>query len=68
MADSTPPTQLKCAICKKLILRGQTYLKCGVSTCNTKRMNLSFCSDACWDAHNPGQNHRNPSYTERVAT
>ena len=39
----------------------------GVSTCNRKRFQLYFCSDSCWDAHNPDQNHRNPSYTEHRA-
>ena len=46
---------------------GGAYLKCGVSTCNRKRFQLYFCSDSCWDAHNPDQNHRNPSYTEHRA-
>jgi hypothetical protein len=46
---------------------GGKYLKCDVSTCNRKRFQLYFCSDTCWDAHNPDQNHRNPGYTEHVA-
>lgn len=57
----------KCSICKKIIPFGGPYLKCVVSTCNQKRFKLVFCSDACWDAHNPEQNHRNPGYTEQVA-
>jgi hypothetical protein len=42
-------------------------LKCTVSTCNRKRTQLIFCTDACWDAHNPDFNHRDPGYTEHVA-
>ena len=57
----------KCSVCKKLIAYGGPYLKCSISTCNRKRFQLYFCSDGCWDAHNPGQNHRNPGYTEHVA-
>ena len=47
----------KCSVCKKPIAFGGAYLKCGVSTCNRKRFQLYFCSDSCWDAHNPDQNH-----------
>ena len=57
----------KCSVCKKPIPFGGAYLKCGVSSCNRKRFQLYFCSDSCWDAHNPDQNHRNPSYTEHRA-
>ena len=56
-----------CNVCKKVIPFGGAYLKCVVSTCNRKRTQLLFCSDSCWDAHNPDQNHRNPGYTEHVA-
>ena len=47
-----------CSSCKNPILHGQRYYKCSVSTCNTARFNLVFCSVACWDAHAPGMNHR----------
>ena len=57
----------RCSVCKSPIAFGGAYLKCGVSTCNRKRFQLYFCSDSCWDAHNPDQNHRNPSYTEHRA-
>ena len=43
----------KCNICKKPIAFGATYLKCVVSTCNRKSFQLYFCSESCWDAHNP---------------
>jgi hypothetical protein len=61
------PAWGKCNVCKKPIPFAGTYLKCVVSTCNRKRMQLLFCSDSCWDAHNPDFNHRNPGYTEHVA-
>src|SRR4051794_33628197 len=61
------PAWQKCSICKKPIEYGAQYLKCVVSTCNRKRFQLYFCSDECWDAHNPDQNHRNPGYTEHFA-
>ena len=63
----TAPMWQKCSVCKKPIQYGAPYLKCAVSTCNRKRFQLYFCSDSCWDAHNPDQNHRNPAYTEHVA-
>jgi hypothetical protein len=61
------PVWSKCNVCKKPISFGGTYLKCTVSTCNRKRTQLLFCSDSCWDAHNPDFNHRNPGYTEHIA-
>jgi hypothetical protein len=57
----------KCNICKKPIAFGAPYVKCTVSTCNRKRLQLIFCSYDCWDAHNPDFNHRDPGYTEHVA-
>lgn len=57
----------KCNICKKPIPFGGAYVKCTVSTCNRKRLQLIFCSHECWDAHNPDFNHRDPGYTEHVA-
>ena len=69
MANAPNPVDgwARCSVCKKTIPYGGTYLKCVVSTCNRKRFQLQFCSDSCWDAHNPEQNHRNPAYTEHVA-
>ncbi|MGQ0508560.1 MAG: hypothetical protein ACT4TC_24950 [Myxococcaceae bacterium] len=66
-APAAPTAFGKCSICKKPIPFGGAYLKCGISSCNRKRFTLYFCSDSCWDAHNPDQNHRNPSYTEHTA-
>ena len=52
---------------RALALRGSAREAVVVSTCNRKRFQLQFCSDSCWDAHNPDQNHRNPGYTEHTA-
>ena len=66
-APAPAPFWQKCSLCKKPIQFRGPYFKCVVSTCNRKRFQLYFCSDECWDAHNPDQNHRNPGYTEHVA-
>lgn len=47
-----------CSVCKKVIPLGGKYYKCSVSTCNSARIPLLFCSMACWDAHVPTMNHR----------
>lgn len=67
MTTENPAQWNKCSVCKKAIPFGGAYLKCGASACNRKRFQLYFCSDSCWDSHNPDQNHRNPSFTEHVA-
>jgi hypothetical protein len=64
---STPNAWQHCSVCKKPIVYGATYFKCAISACNRKSFQLYFCSPNCWDAHNPGQNHRSPAYTEEVA-
>ena len=50
----------KCSSCKKPIAYGADFLRCGVSTCNTKRRSFAFCSMSCWSAHVPTMGHRNP--------
>lgn len=71
MAETKPAQSAagwsKCSVCKKSIPFGGPYFKCVISTCNRKSFQLQFCSDACWDAHNPDQNHRNPGFTEHTA-
>jgi hypothetical protein len=64
---SAPNAWQVCSVCKKSIGFGASYVKCAVSSCNRKSFQLYFCSVSCWDAHNPGQNHRNPGYTDEVA-
>ena len=50
----------KCNACKKPIPYGGDFLRCGVSSCNTKRTSYAFCSMSCWSAHVPTMGHRNP--------
>ena len=56
-----------CSMCRKPIAFGQRYFKCTVSTCNTGKIKLVFCSPSCWDAHLPTARHRNAGYTEEQA-
>lgn len=53
-----PSPWKNCSSCKHPILHGQRYYRCSVSTCNSARFQLVFCSVACWDAHAPAMNHR----------
>jgi histone H3/H4 len=53
-----PDAWKSCSSCKKPIPYGGKYYTCSVSTCNTARLSLVFCSMACWDAHVPTLNHR----------
>lgn len=53
-----PETWKVCSVCKKPIPVGGKWFKCSVSTCNSARIPLVFCSMTCWDAHVPTQNHR----------
>jgi hypothetical protein len=56
-----------CSMCRKPIAMGSGYYRCSVSTCNSGRVKLMFCSMACWDAHLPTARHRNASAIEEVA-
>lgn len=47
-----------CSTCKKPIPVGGRWYRCSVSTCNSGKMQLAFCSMTCWDAHVPTMNHR----------
>lgn len=53
-----PETWKPCSTCKKPIPHGGRWFKCSVSTCNSGRFQLAFCSVTCWDAHSPAMNHR----------
>lgn len=57
----------KCSSCKKPIPFGGKYWVCNVSTCNTKRLGLAFCSVPCWDGHVPMVRHRDSWSIEKVA-
>lgn len=57
------PTPWKnCASCKQPIPHGARWWRCSVSSCNTGRFQLAFCSVRCWDAHLPSMSHRSGTY------
>ena len=56
-----------CTSCRKGIAFGGVYWECSVSTCNSKRMGLYFCTVACWDAHLPSARHRESWAVEKRA-
>jgi hypothetical protein len=56
-----------CSMCRAPINEGDRYYRCSVSSCNSGRMKLRFCSTACWNAHIPTARHRNASYVEETA-
>jgi hypothetical protein len=49
-------------MCKTTIEAGERHLRCSVSSCNSGRMKLLFCSERCWKAHIPTARHRKASY------
>ena len=55
MSDTPPGV---CSMCRKSIEPGSVFYRCSVSTCNSGRIKLVFCSLSCWDAHLPGARHR----------
>jgi hypothetical protein len=57
----------KCSTCKKPIPYGGKFWVCNVTTCNTKRLGLSFCSVPCWDSHVPLVRHRDSWAIEKIA-
>lgn len=56
-----------CSMCRKPIHIGAKVYRCSVSTCNSGRIKLVFCSLGCWDAHLPTARHRSASVIEEVA-
>jgi hypothetical protein len=56
-----------CSMCRKPISVGAKYYRCSVSTCNSGRIKLAFCTVGCWDAHLPTARHRNASAIEETA-
>jgi hypothetical protein len=62
-----PAVFAPCAMCKKPIEMGTKYYRCSVSTCNSGRTKLSFCSVSCWDAHLPTARHRDAGAIEETA-
>jgi hypothetical protein len=65
MAMSAPA--FVCSMCRKPIAVGAKVIKCSVSTCNSGRVRLLFCSSSCWDSHLPGARHRSAYFTEEIA-
>lgn len=57
----------KCSSCRNPIALGSPYFTCSVSTCNSKRMGLFFCSVSCWEAHLPSMRHREAWAVEAMA-
>ncbi len=55
----------KCSVCKKEIGFNAPYQVCSVSTCQSKRTGLTFCSVECWDSHLGFANHRSSFAEER---
>lgn len=47
-----------CSSCRADIDFGMIHWRCSVSTCNSKRTGLFFCSVSCWEAHLPSAHHR----------
>jgi hypothetical protein len=56
-----------CSMCRKELFVGGRFFRCSVSTCNSGRVKLVFCSLACWDAHLPTARHRSASAIEELA-
>jgi hypothetical protein len=56
-----------CSVCKKSIPMGTKYYRCSVSTCNSGRLKLRFCSVRCWDIHLPEARHRDAGAVEDMA-
>jgi hypothetical protein len=54
-------------MCKTPIALGAKLIRCTVSTCNSGRIKLIFCSPSCWDAHLPTARHRDAGFTEELA-
>jgi hypothetical protein len=56
-----------CCMCRKKISYGSRFYRCSVTACNSGKLKLIFCSQACWDAHLPTARHRNASFVEATA-
>lgn len=53
-----------CSNCRQAIALGARHFRCSVSSCNSGRLKLVFCSSACFDAHIPTARHKNASAIE----
>lgn len=57
-----------CSMCRGDIEEGANYFRCSVSSCNSGRMKMRFCTKQCWEKHIPTARHRNASFVEETAT
>lgn len=57
----------KCNSCKKEVAFNSTYYVCSVSTCNSQRTGLTFCSVSCFERHVPGARHKDAAAIEKKA-
>ncbi len=57
----------RCSSCKKEIAFEAPYQKCSVTTCNSGKTALFFCSVPCWDSHLGVANHRSSEACEEYA-
>jgi LSD1 subclass zinc finger protein len=60
-------SSLVCSMCRKPIAYGGKLIRCSVSTCNSGRIKLIFCSPGCWDSHLPTARHRSAYFEEEIA-
>jgi hypothetical protein len=51
-------------MCRQPIAAGRSHFRCSVSSCNTGRLKLTFCTVACFDAHIPTARHKNAAAIE----
>jgi hypothetical protein len=65
--SAAPTGGLVCSMCRRSIAWGSKVIKCSVSTCNSGRIRLLFCSANCWDAHLPNARHRDAWFVEEIA-
>ena len=54
-------------MCRKPIATGARVIRCSVSTCNSGKIKLVFCSPGCWDSHLPNARHRSAYFVEEIA-
>lgn len=57
----------KCSSCKKEIPFNTKYFICSVSTCQSVKLGLHFCSVSCWDAHLGFARHRDAGALDAVS-
>ena len=67
MNSNQPDYWKRCSSCKKEIPFGAKYQRCSVSTCNSGKTALTFCSVSCWDAHLGFAKHRESCAEEGTA-